>query len=107
MASKMEEMVDKYGPYSITTAYQPSSHLERMFALWGAGIEGWGWCSMDPGRLAMHLMGGVPGWSYSEGSNDLADVLLNSKLIVLWGFEPTIQHFGPGHESIPFLVEIV
>jgi len=98
VASKMEEVVDKYGPYSITTAYQPSPNLERLFGLWGAGIEGWGWCSMDPGRLAMHLMGGVPGWSYSETSNDLADVLLNSKLIVLWGYEPTIQHHGPGHQ---------
>ena len=62
VASKMEEIVDKYGPYSITTAYQPSPALERLFGLWGAGIEGWGWCSKDPGRLAMHLMGGVPGW---------------------------------------------
>jgi anaerobic dimethyl sulfoxide reductase subunit A len=103
VASKMEEIVDKYGPYSITTAYQPSPNLERIFGLWGAGVEGWGWCSMDPGRLAMHLMGGVPGWSYNETSNDLADVLLNSKLIVLWGFEPTINHFGPGHQVAYFL----
>ena len=103
VAQKMEEMVDKHGPYSITTAYQPSPHLERLFALWGAGIEGWGWCSMDPGRLAMHLMGGVPGWSYSETSNDAADVLLNSKLLVLWGFEPTIQHLGPGHQLAYYL----
>jgi anaerobic dimethyl sulfoxide reductase subunit A len=98
VATKMEETVDKYGPYSITTAYQPSPNLERLFGLWGAGVEGWGWCSMDAGRLAMHLMGGVPGWSYSETSNDLADVLMNSKMIVLWGFEPTIQHYGPGHQ---------
>ncbi len=103
VAQKMEEMVDKHGPYSITTAYQPSPHLERLFALWGAGIEGWGWCSMDPGRLAMHLMGGVPGWSYNETSNDAADVLLNSKLIVIWGFEPTINHFGPGHQLAYYL----
>jgi anaerobic dimethyl sulfoxide reductase subunit A len=103
VTQKMEEVVDKYGPYSITTAYQPSPNLERLFGLWGAGVEGWGWCSMDPGRLAMHLMGGVPGWSYNETSNDLADVLLNSKLIVLWGFEPTINHFGPGHQVAYFL----
>ncbi len=103
VAQKMEETVDKYGPYSITTAYQPSPHLERLFGLWGAGIEGWGWCSMDPARLAMHLMGGVPGWSHSESSNDTADVLMNSKLIVLWGFEPTINHFGPGHQVAYYL----
>jgi len=103
VASKMEEIVDKYGPYSITTAYQPSPALERLFGLWGAGIEGWGWCSKDPGRLAMHLMGGVPGWSYNQTSNDTADVLMNSKLIVLWGFEPTINHFGPGHQVAYYL----
>ncbi|MBI2228825.1 MAG: molybdopterin-dependent oxidoreductase [Deltaproteobacteria bacterium] len=98
IAAKMEEMVEKYGPYSITTAYQPSPYLERMFGLWGAGVEGWGWCSSDAARLAEHLMGGVPGWSYTETSNDMADVLFNSKLIVLWGFEPSIQHLGPGHQ---------
>ncbi len=103
VASKMEEMVEKYGPYSITTAYQPSPHLERLFGLWGAGVEGWGWCSKDPARLAMHLMAGVPGWSYNQTSNDAADVLLNSKLIVLWGFEPTITHFGPGHQLAYYL----
>src|SRR3989304_1868497 len=81
----------------------PGPPVERLFALWGAGIEGWGWCSKDPGRLAMHLMGGVPGWSYNESSNDAADVLLNSKLIVLWGFEPTINHFGPGHQLAYYL----
>ncbi|MBI2357371.1 MAG: molybdopterin-dependent oxidoreductase, partial [Deltaproteobacteria bacterium] len=89
VTSKMEELVDKYGPYSITTAYQPSPALERLFALWGAGIEGWGWCSKDPGRLTMPLMGGVPGWSYNQTSNDTADVLMNRKMIVLIGFEPT------------------
>ena len=103
VAKKMEEMVDKYGSYSITTAYHPSPMLERLFSLWGGGIEGWGYCSMDAARLAMHLMGGVPGWSYSENSNDMADVLLNSKLIVLWGFEPTINHFGPGHQVAYFI----
>ncbi|HJX11638.1 MAG TPA: molybdopterin-dependent oxidoreductase, partial [Candidatus Binatia bacterium] len=58
VANKMKEVVQKYGPYSVTTAYQPSVHLERLFALWGAGIEGWGWCSWDAGRLAVHLMAG-------------------------------------------------
>ncbi len=98
LADKMKETVEKYGPYSITTPYAPNARFERLFGLWGAGIEGWGWCSMDPGRLAMHLMAGVPGWSYGEGSNDMSDVLLNAKLIVIWGFEPTTTHFGPGHQ---------
>ena len=103
VANKFKEVVEKYGPYSITTAYQPSPAWERLFGLWGAGVEGWGWCSMDPGRLAMHLMNGVPGWSYGETSNDMADVLLNTKMIILWGFEPSIQHYGPGHQVAYFI----
>jgi anaerobic dimethyl sulfoxide reductase subunit A len=98
IAGKMKQIVERYGPYSIVTPYAPNARLERLFGLWGAGMEGWGWCSMDPGRLAMHLMAGVPGWSYGEGSNDMADFLINTKMIVLWGFEPTITHFGPGHQ---------
>src|SRR5574341_2029824 len=98
IAGKMKDTVARYGPYSIVTPYAPNARLERLFGLWGAGMEGWGWCSMDPGRLAMHLMTGNPGWSYGEGSNDMADFLMNTKLIVLWGFEPTITHFGPGHQ---------
>ncbi|MBI2088793.1 MAG: molybdopterin-dependent oxidoreductase [Deltaproteobacteria bacterium] len=98
VANKMKEVAERYGPYSVFTPYAPNARLERLFGLWGAGIEGWGWCSMDPGRLAMHLMAGVPGWSYGEGSNDMADFLMNTKMIVLWGFEPTITHFGPGHQ---------
>jgi anaerobic dimethyl sulfoxide reductase subunit A len=103
VAGKMEEMVDKYGPYSITLPYGASPPLERLFGLWGAGLVGWGQCSMDAGKLAMQLMSGVPGWSYAETSNDMADVLLNSKLLVLWGFEPTITHFGPGHQLAYFI----
>jgi len=104
VANKMKEIVQKYGPYSITTPYQPSPYLERLFGLWGAGIEGWGWCSRDAGRLANHLMAGVPGWSARAGaSNDMADVLMNTKMIVLWGFEPTIIHFGPGHQLAYFI----
>ncbi|MDZ4344754.1 MAG: molybdopterin-dependent oxidoreductase, partial [Candidatus Binatia bacterium] len=98
IAGKMKDCVARYGPYSIVTPYAPNARLERLFGLWGAGMEGWGWCSMDPGRLAMHLMTGNPGWSYGEGSNDMADFLMNTKMIVLWGFEPTITHFGPGHQ---------
>ena len=98
VAGKMKDIVARHGPYSIVTPYAPNARLERLFGLWGAGMEGWGWCSMDPGRLAMHLMTGNPGWSYGEGSNDMADFLMNTKMIVLWGFEPTITHFGPGHQ---------
>ncbi len=105
VANKMKETVEKYGPYSIITPYAPNARMERLYGLWGAGVEGWGWCSMDPERLAMHLMAGVPGWSYhADGaSNDMASILMNSKMVVLWGFEPTITHLGPGHQLAYFI----
>jgi anaerobic dimethyl sulfoxide reductase subunit A len=104
VATKMRETVEKHGPYSILTPYAPNARMERLFGLWGAGVEGWGWCSMDPERLAIHLMSGVPGWSYAEGgSNDMASILMHTRLVVLWGFEPTITHFGPGHQLAYFI----
>ncbi|MBI2360511.1 MAG: molybdopterin-dependent oxidoreductase [Deltaproteobacteria bacterium] len=33
----------------------------------------------------------------------MADVLMNAKMIVLWGFEPTVIHFGPGHQLAYFI----
>ena len=104
VANKMKETVEKYGPYSIITPYAPNARMERLYGLWGAGVEGWGWCSMDPERLAIHLMSGVPGWSYAAGaSNDMGSILMNTKMVVLWGFEPTITHFGPGHQLAYFI----
>ena len=104
VANKMKETVEKYGPYSIMTPYAPNARMERLYGLWGAGVEGWGWCSMDPERLSVHLMSGVPGWSYNAmGSNDMASILMNSKMVVLWGFDPTATHFGPGHQLAYFI----
>ncbi|MCL5961557.1 MAG: molybdopterin-dependent oxidoreductase [Chloroflexi bacterium] len=96
LVGKMEECREKYGPYSVMTPYMPNAHLERLFGFWKAGVDTWGWCSYDPERLSAHLMVGRPGWEIFSSSSP-ADLLLNTKMIVLWGFEPTMAHHGPGH----------
>lgn len=104
IAQRMKEIREKYGPYSIITPYMPNESLEKLFQFWGAGVDSWGWCSYDPQRLISHLMAGAPGWNYHEfSSSSAADMLANSKLIVLWGFDPTIHHHGPAHQFAWFI----
>jgi len=104
IANKMEEIRKKHGTYSIITPYMPNDSLERLFEFWGAGVDSWGWCSYDALRLISHVMAGAPGWENAEyASSSAADMLANSRLIVLWGFDPTIGHHGPGHQFAWFL----
>jgi len=98
LAAKMIESREKYGPLSIITPYMPNETYERIMSYWGAGAEGWGWCSYDAARLMAQMMTGgegweVPNWSSSSG----ADMLTHSKAIVLWGCDPTVGHQGPAH----------
>lgn len=104
IADKMKYFKEKFGPYSVITPYMPNDTMERLFEMWGAGVDSWGWCSIDSTRLSAHLMTGAPGWEqaqYSSGS--AADMLANTKLIVLWGFDPTVQHYGPAHQFAYFI----
>jgi anaerobic dimethyl sulfoxide reductase subunit A len=104
IAGKMTEVRDKYGPLSIITPYMPNETLERLLSFWGAGAGSWGWCSWDAGRLMSHLMAGVPGWEYGQVTSASApDMLANSKLIVLWGFDPSVAHHGPAHQFAWFI----
>jgi anaerobic dimethyl sulfoxide reductase subunit A len=104
IANKMEEVRKKYGLYSIITPYMPNDSLVRLFEFWGAGVDSWGWCSFDPARLMCHVMAGALGWNYHEyASGSAADMLANAKLIVLWGFDPTVQHHGPAHQFAWFI----
>jgi anaerobic dimethyl sulfoxide reductase subunit A len=102
ITEKLKEAKDKYGPYSMIVPfhYTPVSQgWVRIFELWGAGVDGWGWSSYDSIRLMAHIMTGVPGWEYPNYvSGSAADMLANSKLVVLWGFDPTMGSSGPGHQ---------
>jgi anaerobic dimethyl sulfoxide reductase subunit A len=97
VAEKMKECKEKYGPYSIIVPYMFSPILQNFLGHLGCGVQGWGWCSDDAGRLALHLVTGHPGflpWAF----HDMADMLMNTKLIILLGADPTTGHWGPGHQ---------
>ncbi len=99
IANKMKKVREKYGPYSIITPYMPNANAERLFSFWGAGVDSWGWCSFDAQRLMAHVVTGVKAWDrpkYVSGS--AADMLANSKLIVIWGYDPAVGTFGPSHQ---------
>ena len=66
IADKMKETREKFGPLSILSPYMPNETFERIMSYWGAGAEGWGWCSYDASRLMAQLMTGGEGW---EGQN--------------------------------------
>lgn len=98
ICGKMLECRDKYGPLSIISPYMPNETMERMFSFWGAGAEGWGWCSYDSARLMAQMITGERSWACDKWSSGSAmDMLAHSKSIVLWGCDPTVGHQGPAH----------
>jgi len=98
IATKMIETRDKYGPLSIISPYMPNETYERIMSYWGAGAEGWGWCSYDASRLMAQMITGGEGWEVQNWSSSSgADMLTHSKAIVLWGCDPTVGHQGPAH----------
>lgn len=98
ICAKMRECREKYGPLSIISPYMPNNTMERLFSFWGAGAEGWGWCSYDSARLMAQFITGERGWALDRWSSGSAmDMLAHSKSIVLWGCDPTVGHMGPAH----------
>jgi len=95
---------EKYGPYSIIIPYMPNEAASRLFSLWGAGTDSWGWCSFDATRMMAHIIAGEKGWDYpSYMSGSAADMLAHSKLIVIWGMDPTMGSCGPGFQFAWFI----
>jgi anaerobic dimethyl sulfoxide reductase subunit A len=104
IADKMRDIRERYGPYSIITPYMPNETAERLFSFWGAGVDSWGWCSWDAARLMAHVVAGKRGWDYiGYSSGSAADMLANAKLIVIWGYDPTIGSCGPGYQFAWFM----
>jgi len=103
IAAKMNGSRDKYGPYSILTPYANET-ADYLFSCWGAGVVGWGWCSYDAQRLMCHIMAGERGFEMDRHSSaSAADMLANSKNLVLWGWDPTVAHQGPAHQFAWFV----
>ncbi|MEW6672553.1 MAG: molybdopterin-dependent oxidoreductase [Thermodesulfobacteriota bacterium] len=107
IADKMVAIRKAYGPYSIISpfSYSPGSQgLMRLFSFWGAGTCDWGWSSYDATKLMSHLIVGSPGWNYAEYySGSASDMLANAKLIVLWGYDPTLGTNGPAYQFAWFI----
>ncbi|MBN2060991.1 MAG: molybdopterin-dependent oxidoreductase [Deltaproteobacteria bacterium] len=98
IAAKMIETREKYGPLSVISPYMPNETMERLFSFWGAGAEGWGWCSYDAARLMAHMITGEQGWALDKWSSGSApDMLAHTNAIILWGCDPTVGHQGPAH----------
>jgi len=99
ITDQMMHMREEYGPYSIITPYMPNDTAERLYSFWGAGVDSWGWCSFDAARMMGHIIAGEKGWDYHGYSSGSApDMLANAKLIVIWGYDPTIGSNGPAFQ---------
>ncbi|MGI5824671.1 MAG: molybdopterin-containing oxidoreductase family protein [Bacillota bacterium] len=103
ICTAMREAKEKYGKYCVVTP-QENAIAEQLFSHWGAGANCWGWASMDSARLMSHLIAGFRGWDeagYASGSS--ADMLANSKLLVLVGQDATVGAQGPGYQFAYFV----
>jgi len=104
IANNMKETREKYGPYSVIIPYMPNETAVRLFSFWGAGVDSWGWCSFDATRMMAHIVAGEKGWDYAGYvSGSPADMLANSKFVVIWGMDPTMGSCGPGFQFAWFL----
>lgn len=99
IATEMERARNLHGPYSVMVPYMPNGTAERLFSFWGAGVNSWGFCSYDGARLMSHIIAGEKGWDYhGYMSGSAADMLANSKLIVIWGYDPAVGSSGPANQ---------
>ncbi len=84
IASKMKDVVSKYGPYSIGAWYTGSIPTAAYI---NAGCTGWGIASNESHNFASaYVFGG-------GGDSDMVDIF-NTKLVVLWGADPTNTSLG-------------
>jgi anaerobic dimethyl sulfoxide reductase subunit A len=102
VADKMKETRAKYGPYSIIIPYMSNGVAQYLLSRWGAGVGGWGASSCDAAWLMSHIMLGATDIGEYAASS-AADMLSNAKVIVLWGFDPTVVHHGPAHQFAWFI----
>jgi len=99
IAARMQETRSRCGRYSVITPYMPNETLERIFSFWGAGAGSWGYCSYDAARMMSHLVAGEKGWDYhGYMSGSAPDMLAHSKLIIIWGYDPSVGSSGPAHQ---------
>ncbi len=84
IANKMNEVATKYGPYSIGAWYTSSIPTAAYI---NAGCTGWGIASNESHNFASaYVFGG-------GGDSDMVDIF-NTKLVILWGVDPTNTSLG-------------
>ena len=102
IAAKLKQTREKYGPYSIIIPYMSNGPAQYLLSRWGAGVSGWGASSCDAAWLMSHFVLGAKEIDEYAASS-AADMLANAKVIVLWGFDPTVVHHGPAHQFAWFI----
>ena len=105
VAEEMKKARAKYGPYSIMTAGPSGMHLSRLLQFWGAGVRSWGNSSYASALLTAHIAAGDSASALApKGGGSASDMLANSKLIVLWGQDPSVACIGgPAHQFAWFI----
>jgi anaerobic dimethyl sulfoxide reductase subunit A len=98
VAEKMKHYKDKNGPSSIMAPYgtYPSRpYTIRLLSHYECGAAGWALSSWDTFRHAMRRVIGKQESIEGPGpGNNAADILLNSKLIIGWGWVPSVSQNG-------------
>ncbi len=103
IAEKMQEVRDKYGPYSIYHTDNTGFNANKMplAPWWQCGFATWGDHSTSghtPGEifnLGFDLAEAMNGSGAPALPGFEAPDLFNSKLIVMWGMDPVVDWFGP------------
>ena len=117
IAGKMQEAVEKYGPYSVTSVFPGLGGMPLLpITPWvGFGFTGWGNSSASGHELAELL---TTGYDWSDGvlkgidfdMNEAPDIL-NARAIVMWGWNPAVNNIERAYylmlakeQGIPIIV---
>jgi anaerobic dimethyl sulfoxide reductase subunit A len=94
ITNNMIQLKAKYGPFFLLCTYSGTAGFDKVGPSWGAGTMGYGLCSDDVGRITGPFCG-LTGFSFSVSpSNDSADSLKYSKLVIALGLTHFTTHYG-------------
>jgi anaerobic dimethyl sulfoxide reductase subunit A len=94
VAEKIKLFKEKYGPHSIMAPLHPRQEPMRLLSLYDCGVVGWGLSSEDSFRYSMKRTLGRKETDGHGPCSNAADILLNSKMIIGWGWAPSVSQDG-------------